>query len=355
MERVAYQSDARGASLATACATRPMRVPSRASYRLTASTAPAGEPTQAMPTVGADRSKRKTDAGEDVASGKGRKESLFGDLSMTQLAAGALAASTSALFSSQIGIAGTIIGVAVGSVVSAVASQLYKRFFAASAEKLRSAGANLVDSARSRRTEGGASAGDSDDGVLISDVSDLMDNDEIRSTAAQRRKKATQRKVLAVSAVSAIVAVVVTAGVVSLATSGEGLGPKTEPLFASSSVSETTSVQKAFAVAPAVTGGTGFDDANPDQATPVDDAASGTVDDATSGSTDGTQSDQSDGAQNDQAGGTQGDQSQDSAGTGGSEDDVDDGSPDASDDAAGGAGSGESSVDDAAGSAGTVE
>lgn len=62
---------------------------------------------------------------------------LFEGLSISQVTAGALAAVTSMLLSAQIGIAGSVIGVAVGSVVSTVSSQLYKKFLAGSAEKLR--------------------------------------------------------------------------------------------------------------------------------------------------------------------------------------------------------------------------
>lgn len=62
---------------------------------------------------------------------------LFEELSVSQVTAGALAAVTSMLLSAQIGIAGSVIGVAVGSVVSTVSSQLYKKFLAGSAEKLR--------------------------------------------------------------------------------------------------------------------------------------------------------------------------------------------------------------------------
>lgn len=62
---------------------------------------------------------------------------LFERLSVSQVTAGALAAVTSMLLSAQIGIAGSVIGVAVGSVVSTVSSQLYKKFLAGSAEKLR--------------------------------------------------------------------------------------------------------------------------------------------------------------------------------------------------------------------------
>ena len=64
-------------------------------------------------------------------------KSLFEGLSGAQLTAGALAAVTSMLLSAQIGIAGSVIGVAVGSVVSTVASQVYKRFLEQSATKLR--------------------------------------------------------------------------------------------------------------------------------------------------------------------------------------------------------------------------
>ena len=65
------------------------------------------------------------DKAEKAGKGKSR---LFDDLSIAQVAAGALAAVTSMLLASQIGIYGSVIGVGVGSVVSAVASQLYKKF-----------------------------------------------------------------------------------------------------------------------------------------------------------------------------------------------------------------------------------
>ena len=67
---------------------------------------------------------------------------LFEGLSVSQVTAGALAAVTSMLLSAQIGIAGSVIGVAVGSVVSTVSSQLYKKFLAGSAEKLRGLASN---------------------------------------------------------------------------------------------------------------------------------------------------------------------------------------------------------------------
>ena len=47
----------------------------------------------------------------------------------SSICAGALAAVTSFLLSAKIGIAGSVIGVAAGSVVSAVATQVYKNVF----------------------------------------------------------------------------------------------------------------------------------------------------------------------------------------------------------------------------------
>ncbi|KFI40072.1 hypothetical protein BACT_0774 [Bifidobacterium actinocoloniiforme DSM 22766] len=62
---------------------------------------------------------------------------FFHDLSWAQVFAGALAAVTSFFLSAKIGIAGSAIGVAVGSVVSAVASQIYKNVLDASTHKLQ--------------------------------------------------------------------------------------------------------------------------------------------------------------------------------------------------------------------------
>ena len=74
---------------------------------------------------------------QEANSRKGKLGGLFDDLSIAQVVAGALAAVTSMLLASQIGIYGSAIGVGVGSVVSAVASQLYKKFLQRSADKLK--------------------------------------------------------------------------------------------------------------------------------------------------------------------------------------------------------------------------
>ena len=64
---------------------------------------------------------------------------FFKGISFSSICAGALAAVTSFLLSAKIGIAGSVIGVAAGSVVSAVATQVYKNVLKVSGEKIQQA------------------------------------------------------------------------------------------------------------------------------------------------------------------------------------------------------------------------
>ena len=66
-------------------------------------------------------------------------KNFFKGISFSSICAGALAAVTSFLLSAKIGIAGSVIGVAAGSIVSAVATQVYKNVLKASGEKLQNA------------------------------------------------------------------------------------------------------------------------------------------------------------------------------------------------------------------------
>ena len=216
----------------------------------------------------------------DAGGGKAKRGRLFDDLSVAQVVAGALAAVTSMLLASQIGIYGSVIGVGVGSVVSAVASQLYKKFFTASAEKLRElkpgetgyvppakgasddAGAEGPDpSGRTAARHAAGSAGRTATLPQAEKTARLSPQDSIDSREAARRsrtpraddaglrddptvqrarerrehKKKLQRRVVAVSIASAIVAVALSALVIDLVTTGQGVGAKTQPLIPSSS------------------------------------------------------------------------------------------------------------------------
>ncbi|WP_294440708.1 hypothetical protein [uncultured Slackia sp.] len=160
---------------------------------------------------------------------------LFDDLSVAQVLAGALAAVTSMLLASQIGIYGSVIGVGVGSVISAVASQLYKKFLSASADKIREVGGYSDGGTESegrdvRVVEGNSAATIAlpalVSGFSASDTAMYKDANRVRARAARQRKERVKQRVLVVSVVSALVAVVLSAAVVMFVTQGEGMGEK---------------------------------------------------------------------------------------------------------------------------------
>ena len=159
------------------------------------------------------------------AADGGRGQGLFSDLSVPQVAAGALAAVTSMLLSNQIGIAGSVIGVAVGSVVSTVASSLYKRAIARGADRIKE---KIVVPGEEPQVGGGAgaagmaagqvpgAAGDAGDesGTVTPDGTRIAP-EGLRERARARHDRTVQKRVtmgvLAVAVVAAIVGVGLTA------------------------------------------------------------------------------------------------------------------------------------------------
>ena len=194
-----------------------------------------------------------------ASDGTAKKGGLFDDLSMAQVIAGALAAVTSMLLASQIGIYGSVIGVGVGSVVSAVASQLYKKFLQRSADKLRdfAPGETLSMTKTEAEKDGdeGGAASNEDAGktsVLPADgrtavlktapvevgrtprLDDAAQEGDVtarRALAQRDHKKRVKRGVLIVSIVSALAAVAVSAVVIYAVSAGQGVGVKTEPII----------------------------------------------------------------------------------------------------------------------------
>lgn len=193
-----------------------------------------------------------------AAKPQGFLRSLFDDLSIAQVIAGALAAATVFLLSSVIGVAGSLIGAAIGSVISAVSSQVYKKALSASADKLRDVGpTSLMDSVdtSSIKKEEEMSIFSEDETTFIptrtnttekSAVAHVMSANDLRYTAPnangedpalrraherRNRKAKVQRQVLVVSVVSSLIAIVICAGIITFATQGEGIGTKTEPIL----------------------------------------------------------------------------------------------------------------------------
>ena len=200
---------------------------------------------------------------QEANSRKGKLGGLFDDLSIAQVVAGALAAVTSMLLASQIGIYGSAIGVGVGSVVSAVASQLYKKFLQRSADKLKEIhpGETLaMGSKGSAGSKDGASAGggagaavgagsvagshaaataklDAAETTALpkeaprgrtphADASLAGGTVVQRARAERQRKKKFKRGVVIVSIVSALLAVAVSAFVIDFVSAGQGVGAK---------------------------------------------------------------------------------------------------------------------------------
>lgn len=194
---------------------------------------------------------------------------LFEDLSLPQVIAGALAAATVFLFSSVIGVAGSLIGAAVGSVVSAVSSQVYKKMLSASADKIRDAApgdspkpadpdetrvlnpvpsdkTHVIDPAQVSR--GATKVMGADDvryQAHAAAKSGEVDPAVQRAHVRRHRKARVQRNVLVVSVVSALLAIAVSAGLIHVFTAGQGIGEKTEPIFTSSQTAEQAAHEKA--------------------------------------------------------------------------------------------------------------
>ena len=196
---------------------------------------------------------------------------FFHDISWAQIIAGALAAMTSFWLAAKIGVAGSIIGVAIGSIVSAVASQIYKNVLEASGQKLQESvvGGADQDDDDSRADSDADSGADGQTTTLpvqgkghsdkSSDAADgstqvmapvdgstqvMPPVDEEKSAAktgrtisssngprthaasitANSRKKLDQRRrnVIIVSVVSALVAVLLSALAINALTKGEG-------------------------------------------------------------------------------------------------------------------------------------
>lgn len=205
----------------------------------------------------------KSASHHQVASGTPTpRRHLLSDISPVQVVATALAALTSMLLSSQIGITGSIIGVFVGSVVSTVSAQLYRNMVSISADKMHARTASTAGSQTASQPQAsgrvgsgvesnqstGAAARENTFSVQAarasvyrnspsSAITGQVDRSNIsqayatdaRLRARDRRdaKARLSRRVIIVSVVSALVAILLSALAVNLVTAGQGLGTKT--------------------------------------------------------------------------------------------------------------------------------
>ena len=168
------------------------------------------------------------------------KKGLFDDISIPQIIAGAAAAATSVALASKIGIAGSVIGAAVSSVITVVSSQVYRHFISASAEAIKGTHAAVDYPASAYEPVepdveehlGGAATAQEMRQVAGRATTARVAPNSLRAKAAAERSQ-TQKKVIIFSIAIAIVAVIVCAGAILITTAGEGLGERPEPILSS--------------------------------------------------------------------------------------------------------------------------
>ena len=168
------------------------------------------------------------------------KKGLFDDISIPQIIAGAAAAATSVALASKIGIAGSVIGAAVSSVITVVSSQVYRHFISASAEALKGthaavdypAGAYEPVDLNAEEHLGGAATTQEMRQVAGRATTARVAPNSLRAKAAAERSQ-TQKKVIVFSIAIAIVAVIACAGAILITTAGEGLGERPESILSS--------------------------------------------------------------------------------------------------------------------------
>lgn len=168
------------------------------------------------------------------------KKGLFDDISIPQIIAGAAAAATSVALASKIGIAGSVIGAAVSSVITVVSSQVYRHFISASAKALKGthadvdypAGAYEPVELNAEEHLGGAATTQEMRQVAGRATTARVAPNSLRAKAAAERSQ-TQKKVIVFSIAIAIVAVIACTGAILITTAGEGLGERPEPILSS--------------------------------------------------------------------------------------------------------------------------
>lgn len=154
------------------------------------------------------------------------KEKLLEGLSIPQVIAGAAAAATSVALASHIGIAGSVIGAAVSSVVTVLSSQIYRHFLSAGAAKLK----------HEPQQPGPSNAYVSGYGYSERAAQGYYDRQPARYGAriaptklqarAAAERETTQRKVVMFSVGTAVLAVALSVAIILALTEGKGLGER---------------------------------------------------------------------------------------------------------------------------------
>lgn len=202
------------------------------------------------------------------------RKKLLDGISAAQVIAASAAAATSMLLASKIGIAGSVIGAAVSSMVTVICSQLYRNALDASAEKLKlrqtpersqiafdnrayvpmrglSSGSTpyesgayegnpYVDNPYADEPRTANPYGDNPYGEASTQVANMRIAPTKLQARAAAKRNASARKIAFASLGIAALAVAVCVAVVLITTAGNGLGAKPESIFTSAPQSEET-------------------------------------------------------------------------------------------------------------------
>ena len=184
------------------------------------------------------------------------KPSLLKDVSITQILATSLAAVTAFVLSNQIGIAGSIIGVAVGAAASALASQIYQNVIRRSTHKFRASDNDEYNQQAypnsSQTTLEGTQYMPRAQYAPSRDYYSNAASTEGQSSQVNRTPTLSRKRVRAltivtiISIIFTISAVILYAMFLSYITDGSGLGPKvsTTPVVTEKTTNTSNSTDK---------------------------------------------------------------------------------------------------------------
>ncbi|MGN0056215.1 MAG: hypothetical protein ACI360_07270 [Atopobiaceae bacterium] len=167
-------------------------------------------------------------------------------ISMPVAIGSALSAVTSLFLSSKIGVGGSVVTVAVGAIASSLMQQLYTHLLSKSAEKVRDAASNSanqqIDGVMDSSQLGSYSL--TEDATGEAATGTPIAPDEVRDAAAKRHSDVVKKRAIIISVIGALVVVLITAGIITVATQGSGIGTKTTPIIATSTDTTTSDEAK---------------------------------------------------------------------------------------------------------------
>lgn len=175
-------------------------------------------------------------------SNEPKRKGIFGNVSFATVIASALAAGTSLVLSSRIGLTGSLIGTVIAAAASSLALQIYQAILSHSAQRLRDSSLTqpfsptpTVDAGQTQvqaPTQTTVLPVDDPTRVLAEDGKVAASGtpiapDAIRAAALERRAHEARRRLLLVAIVAALAALGITAAIITTATQGQGIGSTT--------------------------------------------------------------------------------------------------------------------------------